>query len=159
MIEAEASRTLAEMRSMVGALRESDEPDLAPQPGIRDIVRLVGTSGTGPEVAITVDGEPTSVGTALDAAVYRLVQESVTNARRHAREASRIAVRVEIDDHAVRVAVDDDGVMSGPPAAGGYGLLGMEERAHLLGGTFDAGPRRPRGWSVRASLPRTEVGS
>jgi signal transduction histidine kinase len=84
------------------------------------------------------------------------VQESVTNARRHARHATRIEVRVTVDDTAVRLRVSDDGDTSPiRPSPPGYGLIGMIERADLLGGTCAAGPGPDRGWTVTAVLPRT----
>lgn len=153
IIEEEASRTLAEMRAMVGALRTGEEPELAPQPGIREIRRLADLSN-GPEVRIALTGDHAAVGSPLDAAVYRLAQESVTNAIRHARRATCIDVRVDVDDEFVRVTVDDDGETPGAASTGGFGLLGMKERAAILGGSLDAGPKPGRGWSVTALLPR-----
>ena len=104
--------------------------------------------------------------------IYRLAQGSVTNARRHARLATRIEVRVAADDNWVRLRVSDDGELhrtrTGPLAGygvagyglagygpAGYGLVGMAERAKLLGGTCEAGPGPDRGWTVSAVLPRT----
>ncbi|MEV4082696.1 ATP-binding protein, partial [Nonomuraea fuscirosea] len=83
-------------------------------------------------------------------------QESVTNARRHARHATRIEVRVAADDSSVRLRVSDDGdsTATRPAPSPGYGLLGMIERADLLGGTCEAGPNPGRGWTVTAVLPR-----
>jgi len=85
--------------------------------------------------------------------VYRLAQEGVTNARRHARNAARIDVRVHADEAGIRLDVRDDG----DPAASatpGYGITGMIERANLLGGTCEAGPTPDGGWVVSAVLPR-----
>jgi signal transduction histidine kinase len=83
----------------------------------------------------------------------------VTNARRHARHATRIEVRVAADGSSVRLRVSDDGDtgLLRPAASPGYGLIGMIERAHLLGGTCEAGPDPGRGWTVTAVLPRTGV--
>ena len=93
----------------------------------------------------------------MEAAIYRLVQESVTNARRHARHATRIEVRVAADETAIRLRVRDDGesAPSHPTVPAGYGLTGMIERAHLLGGTCEAGPDPAGGWTVSAALPLT----
>jgi signal transduction histidine kinase len=154
VIEQEASRTLAEMRLIVGVLRRGETAELAPQRGLADIERL-GLAGHGPLVDVTMsgdlDGLPPPVGTAL----YRIAQESVTNAMRHARRATRITVAVTGDRDCVRLTVRDDG---DPAAAArssdGYGLVGMSERAALLGGTFEAGPRPDRGWVVDVALPR-----
>src|SRR5690606_33694405 len=95
----------------------------------------------------------------VDAACFRLAQEAVTNALRHARHASRVDVRVEGDDEHVRLTVVDDGRDrdASTRSTSGFGLVGMAERAKLLGGTFDAGPRPDGGWRVAATLPRRPV--
>lgn len=158
VIEAEASRTLAEMRAIVRALRrDGDGPaDLAPGPRVTDLRDLADEGRTGPSVGVEISGGLDDLPPPVAAAIYRLAQESVTNARRHARHATRIEVRVAADDASVRLSVSDDGV-AGPPRAAaepGYGLLGMSERAGLLGGTCEAGPGPGRGWTVTAVLPR-----
>ncbi|MFD7660747.1 sensor histidine kinase [Actinosynnema sp. NPDC059797] len=156
VIESEASRALAEMRTMVRALRRDEPADLAPSPGVADIDRLAGRSPFGPTVEVEVVGDVEDVPPSVGTAAYRLAQESVTNARRHARHASRIGVRVVVDDRAVRLWVTDDGERSTRPAAArGHGLVGMAERAGLLGGACEAGPNPDRGWTVAAVLPRT----
>jgi len=91
----------------------------------------------------------------VEAAAFRIVQESLTNVVRHAR-ATRVRVRVRRTDDELEVQVDDDG--QGPPGGGdgraaGRGITGMAERAHALGGTLEAGPRPGRGFRVRARLP------
>jgi signal transduction histidine kinase len=156
LIEGEASRALAEMRAMVRLLRTDRPPELAPNPGIADLERLAGRSRTGPSVGVEIggdlDGLPPTVGTAI----YRLAQESITNARRHARHATRIEVHVAVDETSVRLRVRDDGETSHrrQAASPGFGLIGMIERASLLGGTCEAGPDPDRGWTVSAVLPR-----
>ena len=159
VIEAEASRTLAEMRTIVGTLREGRgavAAEFAPQAGIDDIHRLAEGSilGTGPRVVVDIDGVD-DVGPAVGAALYRVTQEALTNARRHAVEATRVDVRIDRDGSDVRLAVVDDGVhqRSRHDASGGFGLLGMTERAELLGGTLRAGPDGERGWRVEATIP------
>jgi signal transduction histidine kinase len=87
------------------------------------------------------------------AAAYRLVQESVTNARRHARRASRIDVTVRAGDEAVTVEVTDDGERAAVRGDVGFGIAGMVERVEGLGGTCVAGPRTGGGWAVTAVLP------
>ncbi|NUT96496.1 MAG: sensor histidine kinase [Saccharothrix sp.] len=155
VIEAEASRALAEMRGMVRLLRHAEPVDLAPNPGVADLDGLAGRSPFGPSVDVEVVGEVDGLSPSVGTAVYRLAQESVTNARRHARHASRIGVRVVVDDRAVRLWVTDDGERPGhPTAARGHGLIGMAERAALLGGTCEAGPGPDQGWTVTAVLPR-----
>lgn len=159
VIEEEATRALEEMRSMVGTLRQGDHAQLRPQQGLRDLGRLEQRSdGPGPRVVVTVAGHLDELRPSVDAACFRLAQEAVTNALRHARQASEVRVRVEGDDDQVRLTVVDDGrgaTSSG--AAPGFGLVGMAERAKLLGGTFDAGPRPGGGWTVAATLPRRSV--
>ncbi|HEY4852406.1 MAG TPA: sensor histidine kinase [Streptosporangiaceae bacterium] len=156
VIEAEASRTLTQMRSVVRVLRRSEPADVAPSPCIADLKRLAGRDGTGPPVDVEVSGDLADVPPSVGAAIYRLVQESVTNARRHARHATRIEVRVAADGSSVRLRVSDDGDtgLLRPAGSPGYGLIGMIERAHLLGGTCEAGPEPGRGWTVTAVLPR-----
>jgi signal transduction histidine kinase len=155
VIEAEASRTLAEMRVMVGNLRENETPTLAPQPGVADLDRLSRGAGE-PRVDVEVSGDLEDLGPSVGAAIYRIAQESITNAVRHARHATRITVRVAGEDDCVRLTVNDDGDPSSTARNSlGFGLVGMTERAMLLGGSFEAGPSPDRGWTVEAVLPRT----
>jgi signal transduction histidine kinase len=155
VIEDAASRTLTELRTMVGVLRASEGADFGPSQGVADLGRLAGQAGGGPQVDVELSGELDDLSPVVGAALYRLTQESVTNARRHARSATRVAVRVVGDAEQVRLTVDDDGAVStagGSPS--GFGLVGMRERAKLLGGTFHAGPSAGGGWRVEAILPR-----
>ena len=155
VIEDEGSRTLAEMRIMVGALRDREDADLAPQNGIADIERLAGSLDDEPRVQVRLTGDLAALSPAVGAATYRIAQESVTNALRHARNATRIDVQVVGEDHAVRLTVRDDGEpVHASSVAPGYGVVGMTERAALLGGTLAAGPRPDHGWVVDAVLPR-----
>lgn len=155
VIEAAASQTLAEMRLMVGVLRQGEELDLAPQPGVADIERLARGAGHEPHVDVDLSGDLDDLGPSVGAAAYRLVQESITNAIRHARHATCIDVRVTGEEDCVRLTVCDDGdVSSIARTSSGYGLVGMTERATLLGGTVEAGPSPDRGWTVTAVLPR-----
>jgi signal transduction histidine kinase len=160
VIEEEASRTLAEMRSMVGALRRGDEPDLTPPRGVADLPRLASGPGERLPVRVELSGDLEGLRTSVDAALYRLAQESITNALRHARHATRVVVTVHGDDDCVRLHVDDDGDLASfdPRSAFGFGLIGMAERAKLLGGILEAGPGTPRGWTVHAVLPRARGG-
>lgn len=153
VIEAEASKALAEMRSMVRVLRQGEPLDLIPNPSLADVEQLASRPLFGPKVDVEVVGDVEDLPPSVRSTTYRLAQESVTNARRHARNASRIAVRVEVDDSAVRLRVTDDGEHSTQPTSRGHGLIGMVERAHLLGGSCEAGPDPQRGWTVTAVLP------
>lgn len=156
VIETEASRTLAEMRTMVGVLRRGDEPDLAPQLGVADLPDLARRVGSSPTIEVVPRGDLDDLSPSVDAAVYRLAQESITNAVRHARRATRVRVDIDGEPDFVRLTVTDDGDASplGASATSGYGIVGMTERATLLGGTLEAGPNRDRGWTVTAVLPR-----
>jgi signal transduction histidine kinase len=153
VIEGEASRTLAEMRSIVRVLRE-DAPERTPTPGIADLRQLALAEAGGPVVHVQLTGDVDALPPTIAATVYRLAQEGVTNARRHARNATRIDVHVHADEAGIRLDVHDDG----DPAASatpGYGIAGMIERATLLGGTCEAGAAPGGGWVVTALLPRT----
>ncbi len=153
LIETEGSRTLVEMRAMVSALRDTDDAELTPGRGIADIERL-GTSADGPTVRVTTSGVPDGVSAAVEAALYRIAQEAVTNAMRHARQAQQICVDVRGQDGLVRLTVSDDGEPVPAARLGtGYGIVGMTERAKLLGGSLTAGAGEDRGWVVDAVLP------
>lgn len=155
IIEEAASRTLAEMRTMVGLLRDGDEPDRAPQRGVVDIERLARDAAHGPRVDVELTGELDALRPSVGAAMYRLAQEAITNATQHARHATRIDVHVAGEDDWVRLTVRDDGDAGSPVRSqSGYGLVGMAERAALLGGTFEAGPGPGKGWTVNAVVPR-----
>jgi signal transduction histidine kinase len=154
VIEHEASRTLAEMRGIVGSLRGWDDATLAPQPGLVDLGRLA-HDGDLPHVEVHVDDDIDDVGPTVGAALYRVAQEAVTNARRHARHVTTVTVLLTADDGDLRLVVDDDGrgEVTAARSRSGFGLVGMTERAHLLGGTLHAGPKRPHGWRVEATIP------
>ncbi|WP_203712761.1 sensor histidine kinase [Asanoa siamensis] len=155
-INREAARTLAEMRAMVTALRDpGQQPATAPRRRIADLARLATDGTAAPRVGVRLHGDLTNLPPAVEGAVYRVTQESITNARRHARQATRVEVEVTGDATDVRLTVRDDGAR-GTPAdhQPGFGLVGMTERVTLLGGTLTAGPDPDRGWSVRAVLPR-----
>ena len=153
VIEGEASRTLDEMRSMVRLLRREDAvAERTPTPGIADLPLLV-RDDAGLPVEVRVEGDPATVPLAISAAVFRIAQEAVTNARRHARGATSVEVHVGIDPAGVRLEVEDDGQATASAKAG-YGITGMAERASLLGATLEAGPSPKGGWAVTAFLPR-----
>ncbi|WP_374999946.1 sensor histidine kinase [Aeromicrobium sp. CTD01-1L150] len=161
VIEAEASRTLHEMRTMVRVLRDTKggdgeaadaEPvEYGPQRGISDLDELTRMS---PLVQVHRGGDLAGLPQPVEAAVYRICQESVTNAIRHSLNATAVTVEVWSDVGVVRLRVHDDGEAARPGAGVGYGLLGMAERAKLLGGACQAGPDPVGGWTVEATLPR-----
>lgn len=166
VIEATAKEALGDMRAIVRVWRgDGDEPELTPRPGLPELGQLArqrpGEPGMQMTVEVAVDDRLGPVDPAVGMALYRIAQESVTNAARHARRATRVQVRVTADgDDEVRLTVADDGrgsVAHHDGAGGpieGYGLLGMAERAQLLGGRFAAGPADGGGWLVTAVLPR-----
>ncbi|MGW5189081.1 sensor histidine kinase [Kribbella sp. NPDC004138] len=157
VIEAEGTRTLAEMRAMVGVLRDDGTAALAPQPGVAELEQLARSAGDRPRVEVEVSGDLGDLDGAVGAAIYRIAQESITNAVRHARQATRIDVRLTSSDDSVQLTVRDNGEATSRNP-GGYGLVGMAERATLLGGTLAAGPDPDRGWSVDVVLPRKAGG-
>lgn len=148
-IESEASQTLAEMRSMVRVLR--DDVSYAPQRGVADLPALARADAT-PTVEVSLTGALDRLAPPVDAALYRIAQESLTNAVRHARGATRVHVDVRREGDAVRLRVADDG-RAGPATEPGFGLLGMAERTQVLGGSWSAGPGPEGGWVVEAVLP------
>lgn len=156
-IEEEASRTLQEMRALVGVLRDGTEADLAPRRGVGDIEQLVRPGGEVPGVRVQVSGDVDALDPAVSTALYLIAAEAVTNATRHAAGATQVIVDVAASRGQVRLRVHDDGTAStaGRTPGAGFGLRGMAERASLLGGTLQAGPDPDGGWSVDASLPLT----
>jgi signal transduction histidine kinase len=150
------TEALAEMRRLVTVLRtEEDGPARSPQPrleGLPTLVRSAGDSGLAARLTVTGDERPLPAG--MDLALYRIVQEALTNVRRHA-AASRCEVTVDYRPEEVQVEVRDDGVGApgGGAAAGGHGLIGMRERALLYGGRVEAGAAPEGGFRVVARLP------
>jgi signal transduction histidine kinase len=152
-IESEASRTLAEMRSMVRVLRDDDAVAYSPQLGVADLPALARADAT-PVVEVSLAGPLADLARPVDAAVYRLAQEALTNAVRHAEAAVHIRIDVRREGDVVTLRVTDDGrTEPGRAPEPGYGLLGMAERAQLLGGSLCAGPSPAGGWAVEAVLP------
>ncbi|MEU6243873.1 sensor histidine kinase [Streptomyces sp. NPDC047024] len=147
-----------ELRSTLEVLRDTERGDgRGPLPGldgVPDLVAAARSAGTRVEVSVAVgaDGVPTAVG----AAAYRIVQEALTNAVRHAGPGASVRVELETDGGALRVRVTDDGIGSagGPP---GFGLVGMRERARSVGGTVETGTGAEGGFAVLAVLPLRTV--
>lgn len=152
VIADEATRTLTEMRSMVGVLRNGQDRGAGSMSWSTE--ELLARSVPGTTVTVDVSGDLDEVAPMVTAALSRVAQESVTNALRHARQASAIDVRVDLSPSDVTLVVSDDGQASGQSGPPGHGLAGMGERVELLGGDFAAGPTPPGGWTVRAVLPR-----
>src|SRR6266496_3791378 len=150
---------LTEIRRSVAARRRETGAALAPTATAADVPVLVErTAAAGSAVSLTVTGELEAVEAIVGLAVYRVVQESLANATRHAPGAP-VQVRVAVQPDAVEVTVGNAGAASRPPpGAGGVGVIGMRERVEALGGSLDAGPT-PGGWQVRARIPRAPAPS
>ena len=158
-IETTARQTLDELRRLLGVLRTADDAGKQqPQPGVNDVIGLIGLVDADPDrpVRLHVEGLPRPLPAMVDLSAYRIVQEALTNVRKHAGPTSAlvdISVRYLPDALEVEVTDDGRGAAANRSEANGYGLTGMRERASLCGGHLDAGPRRGGGWFVRARLP------
>lgn len=150
-IEKSGSATMASMRRLVDALRSEDAP-LAPVAGVEDLEDLIEEARRG-GLRVEADIDPGVVTPAIAPSVYRIVQEALTNVRRHGRGVTSVRVEVAAADEGARVTVVDDGEPVERTQRQGHGLTGMQERVSALGGHFWAGPRPGRGWSVRAWIP------
>lgn len=147
-----ARSALAEMRSMLGVLRDGDpHAPLAPLEPVSPAETIAAAQAAGFPASLAVRGEPDPA-PAVRFAVGRIVQEGVTNAIRHAPGASAVAVRIDHDASPLIIEIVNDGV-TGPAAAGGFGLRGLAERAALLGGRVVSAPAGAGRWMLRAELP------
>ncbi|BCJ27637.1 sensor histidine kinase [Actinocatenispora sera] len=149
-----ARQALVEMRRMLGVLRAEQPAERSPQPGLAELPALLDqVRRAGAEVDLRTDGTPRPVPVAVDVSGYRIVQEALSNARRHAPGAP-VTVRLEYRSEAVSIEVVNAAPDS-PPAAGepGHGLVGMRERATMLGGTLSAAATPDGGFRVAAVLP------
>ncbi|HEX9993067.1 MAG TPA: histidine kinase [Acidimicrobiales bacterium] len=154
-IATSAREALGELRRLLGVLREDSAAggDRVPQPGLGALPALVDqVRAAGLPVDLRVEGDAQPVPAAVDVSAYRIVQEGLTNVLRHAGPCSA-AVVVRYEPGAVALEVADDG--AGPPSGDGdgLGLVGMRERAAMIGGHLEAGPRPGGGFAVRARLP------
>ena len=146
-------QALVEMKRLVGMLREHDEEvGLAPQPGVAELERLVARMrDAGLPVELRIEGTPRPLPIGVDLSAYRVVQEALTNALKHA-GASAALVTLHYGERDLTVEVTDEGPRRAEQP-GGHGLIGMRERVGIFGGTFEAGPRESGGFAVRALLP------
>jgi len=162
-VEEAGRQALEELRHLLGVLRPETDPDgLGPQPGLADLPRLVEQiRRAGLDVSLATDRVAAELPARVDLFAYRIVQEALTNVLKHAGPGTRSKVRLGSDSSGIVIEVLDDGrgatVLPGldPDDAGarGHGIVGMRERARLLGGTLDARPRPGGGFSVVAHLP------
>ena len=153
-ITSSGRQALGELRRMLGLLRSADgEPALGPQPGLTQLQALVEQMrGVGLPVELSIEGEPRPLPAGVDLSAYRIVQEALTNALKHARPAhARVTVRYGRDG--VELEVLDDGRADTNGSKGGHGIAGMRERVRLYGGTLETGRRDDGGFTVRARLP------
>lgn len=154
-IESTGRETVDEMRRMLGVLRsDGDELGLAPQPSLRELDALVEqVRSAGLDVHLRVEGTPFPLPAGLDLSAYRILQEGLTNALKHAAPA-RVDVAVRYAERVVEIEISDDGAGADRGSVGGgHGLVGMRERVALFGGELRAGRRTEGGWSLRAVLP------
>jgi signal transduction histidine kinase len=149
-------QALNEMRRLLGVLRSADDQaTLAPVPGLDELRELLDQArAAGLEVSYTLSGTPRELPEGVELAAYRVVQESLTNTRKHAGLAATAAVALRYGADGLTVQVTDDGLgVVSAEDTGGHGLAGMRERIAMYGGTVTAGPLASGGFGVTASLP------
>jgi signal transduction histidine kinase len=157
-VERTGRTALGEMRRLLGAIRRDDEPgELAPQPGLARLEPLLqGVRDAGLDVNLEVQGDPFQLPQGIDVSAYRIVQEGLTNALKHA-HASEARVLIGYDSGELRIDVRDDG--DGAPSGDGlgHGLIGIRERVKIYGGEMTATPSRDGGFVLSTRLPLTEA--
>ena len=153
-VEQTGRTALAEMRRLLGAMRDDgDDAELAPQPGLDRLDALLAEVGrAGLPVELHVDGDPFPLPRATDLSVYRIVQEGLTNALKHAR-ASQADVSIRYAPDELRVDVRDDGAGPADSDGLGHGLVGVRERVKIYGGEMTAGPATDGGFVLSIRLP------
>jgi len=140
---------------MLGVMRSGEDSPaaLAPQPGLEHLDRLIAqVEEAGLPVTLRVEGDRPALSPGVDLSAYRIVQEGLTNALKHAKGAHAEVV-VRYIDSSVQLEIADDGSGAANGETGGHGLVGMRERVALYGGTIEAGPRDGGGFVLRAQLP------
>ena len=154
-VEQAGRRALAEMRRLLGAMRRDDAPELAPQPSLASVDALVEQVGhAGLPVHVHVEGQPFALPAGIDLSAYRIIQEGLTNALKHAR-ATRADVTVHYAADAVELEVRDDGAGRAATDGLGHGLVGIRERVKIYGGEMTAESAPGRGFVLRTRLPLT----
>jgi signal transduction histidine kinase len=156
-IEASSRQAVTELHRLLGFLRRvGDVDELAPQPGIAQLGDLIAEVGRAElTVDLTIEGEAKLLSPTLEVSAYRVIQEALTNTRKHSLAATA-TVRIQYGTVALEVEVLDDGPARAPDAtstSAGHGLIGMRERAALHGGHLRAGPRPNGGFAVHATFP------
>ena len=152
-VEKAGRAALTEMRRLLGAMHDGEDVDLAPQPGLDSLDDLVErVSRAGLPVRLQVEGDAVPLSRAVDLSAYRIVQEGLTNALKHAK-ASRADVTVRYDPEDLELEVRDDGVGASSNDGLGHGLVGIQERVKIYGGEMSAGPGQGGGFVLNARLP------
>jgi signal transduction histidine kinase len=153
-IESSSRQAVVELQRLLGILRSEGHNDgRSPQPDLGRLPELVATSDVdGLHVDLQIEGPPRPLPGTLELSAYRVIQEALTNTRKHA-AATSASVRVTYLPHALEVEVVDDGRGVAPLAGRGHGLIGMRERVALHGGHLRAGPRPQGGFGVHATFP------
>jgi len=154
-IQQTGRQALGEMTRLLGMLRRGDRKEpLAPQPSLAQLESLLAeVRGAGLAVDLESEGEPLPLPPGVDLTAYRIIQEALTNTRKHA-AATRASVALRYETEALALSIVDDGrPVNGRPNAGGHGLVGMRERVQLYGGTLSTGRRPEGGYEVRVRLP------
>ncbi len=153
-VEEAGRRALDELRHLLGVLRpETASGELSPQPALNQVHELVDQlRQTGMSISLAVD-VPSELPVRVDLFAYRIVQEALTNVLKHGGVDAAVQVRLEETDGHLDIEVIDTGTATSTLPGSGQGIVGMKERAMLLGGTFEAGPRPEGGFRVLARLP------
>jgi signal transduction histidine kinase len=154
-VEEAGRQALDELRHLLGVLRPSTvADDTAPQPGLADLPALMARMReAGLDVDLDIDGVTCGLPARVELSAYRIVQECLTNVVKHAGPGARTGVRLTTEGRDLVVEVRDDGSGATSLPGAGHGIVGMRERAQLLGGSLDVGPRPDGGFAVRARLP------
>ncbi len=157
-VEHAGRQALSELRHLLGVLRpEAEVNELGPQLGIADVPRLVDQlREAGLDVSLTINDVPADLPARVDLSTYRIVQEALTNVLKHTAPGARAEVTLGTDRHGLAIEVLDNGSGATTLPGSGQGIVGMRERALLLGGSLDAGPRPAGGFQVVAWLPIEE---
>jgi signal transduction histidine kinase len=156
VIERAGEQALGEMRRLLGVLRsDEEESELTPQPGVAQLPFLLEQMrATGLGVTLAVEGDAVDLPPGIDVSAYRIVQEGLTNALKHAGDAeATVTVRYLPRQLEVEIVDDGSGVATGSGGGSGYGLVGIRERVGIYGGTFEYGRPPVGGFRVRALLP------
>lgn len=154
LIQETGREALGEMRRILGHLRDPANPSTSPQPGLAELPDLVERATVGQfQAVLEIVGAPRALGPGQELCLYRAVQESLSNARRHAGTPVQVVARLEFGDADVLLTVSDDGAGRAEESPDGHGLIGMRERVSLSGGTLSTGRSASGGFEVSVRLP------